>query len=118
MNICSNQIYVSNVIFFQLNYQRDQVAAIKDKQQEKEETDTRELSQVQTAHMQLLSVSVYLIVIDWVECSSVLLQTELDDTKSCYQLIETVKTKLNVLIKIKKINSWECFDQDAPEKEI
>ena len=32
--------------FFQLNYQRDQVAAIKDKQQEKEQTDDREHSQV------------------------------------------------------------------------
>ena len=31
---------------FQLNYQRDQVAAIKDKQQEKEQTDDREHSQV------------------------------------------------------------------------
>ena len=44
-------------IFFQLNHQRDQVAAITDKQQEREQTDDREHSQV--LHSVIYSWQVY-----------------------------------------------------------
>ena len=51
-------------------------------------------------------------------------QTELDDTKPCYQLIKTMtkfddhNQQLDVITKITDFHSWACFYQDVQEKEI